>query len=68
MCRIKFQGESLGIFSVYDVVMGAINAYLRVAGSPEPARSVSVKVRFKKKLMLNYTSAIPCSTNVCNEK
>ena len=43
MCRIKFQGESLETFSVYDVVMGAINAYLRVAGSPEPARSVSVK-------------------------
>jgi len=40
MYRIKFQGESLETFSVYDVVKGAINAYLRVAGSPEPAPSV----------------------------
>ena len=44
MCRIKFLGESLETFLVYDVVMGAINAHLRVGGSPEPARSVSVKM------------------------
>ena len=44
MCRIKFQRESLETFLVYDVVMGAINGHLRVAGSPEPARSVSDKL------------------------
>ena len=42
MCRIKFQGEYLETFLVYDVGMGAINAHSRVAGSSEPARSVSV--------------------------
>ena len=44
MCRIKFQGESLGTFLVYEVVMGAINAHSRVAGSPEAAQSVSVNL------------------------
>ena len=44
MWRIKFQGESLGTFLVNDVVMGAINAHIWVCGSPEPARSVSVKI------------------------
>ena len=43
MCKFKFRGESLATFLVYDVVMGAINVHLRVGGSPEPARSVSVK-------------------------
>ena len=51
MCRIKFQGESLETFSVYEVVMGAVNAYLRVAGSPEPARSVSVKLQYHEKTL-----------------
>ena len=44
MCRIEFQGESLETFLVSDVVMGAINTHIRVAGSPEPARSVSVNI------------------------
>ena len=36
MCRIKFQGESLATFLLYEVVKGAIISDLGVLGSPEP--------------------------------
>ena len=43
MCRIKFQGESLGTFLLYEVVIDAIIVDLGVIGSPEPVRIVTVK-------------------------
>ena len=44
MCRIKFQGESLGTFLLYEVVMDAIIVDLGVIGSPEPVRIVTANV------------------------
>ena len=47
--ELSFRGSPWERFwcmmSVYDWCKGAINAHLRVAGSPEPARSVSVNLR-----------------------
>ena len=42
MWRIKGQGESLEIFSRFEAV--PMNSYLRVIGSVEPVRSVTVKM------------------------
>ena len=44
MCRIIFQGEFLGTFLLYEVVIGAIIVDLGVIGSPEPVRIVTVKL------------------------
>ena len=44
MCRIKFQGESLGTFLLYEVVIDAIIVDLGVIGSPEPVRIVTVNL------------------------
>ena len=43
---MKFQGESLGTFLPYEVVIDAIIVDLGVIGSPEPVRIVTVKVWF----------------------
>ena len=43
MCRIKFQGESLQTFFIYDVNKYAENEDLGVVGPPEPVHSVTVK-------------------------
>ena len=43
MCRIKFQGESLEAFFIYEVVLYPENDDLGVVGPPGPARSVTVK-------------------------
>ena len=42
MFRIKFQGESLETFFIYEVVKYAENEDLGVVGPPGPARSVTV--------------------------
>ena len=44
MCRIKFQGESLETFFIYEVVKYPENDDLGVVGPPGPARSVTVKM------------------------
>ena len=61
MCRIKFQGESLGTFLLYEVVIDAIIVDLGVIGSPEPVRIVTVKTfknvfKLDLPLQLNYSS------------
>ena len=43
MCRIKFQGEPLETFFIYEVVYYPENDDLGVVGPPGPARSVTVK-------------------------
>ena len=43
MCRIKFQGESLETFVIYEVVLYPENDDLGVVGPPGPSRSVTVK-------------------------
>ena len=43
MFRIKFQGESLETFFLYEVIQHDLSADLGVIGPPGPARSVTVK-------------------------
>ena len=45
MCRIKFKGESLETFLLFEVDMGAIIADLGVVGSPEPHGIVTVNFK-----------------------
>ena len=56
MCRIKFQGESLETFFIYEVVQYPENEDLGVVGPPGPARNVTVKPLF---LGLEKTISIP---------
>ena len=48
ICRIKFYCEFLETFLLYEIAIGAIIAYLRVIGSPEPVRIVTVNVVVSK--------------------
>ena len=43
MSRIKFQGESLETFFLYEVIQHDLSADLGVIGPLGPARSVTVK-------------------------
>ena len=43
MFRIKFQGESLETFFLYEVIQHDLSADLGVIGPPGAARSVTVK-------------------------
>ena len=55
MFRIKFQGESLETFFLYEVIQHDLSADLGVIGPPRPARSVTVNVpkQFVSKLQIN---------------
>ena len=55
MCRIKFQGESLGTFLLYEVVIDAIIVDLGVVGSPEPVRIVTVKNHLDLAILTRFT-------------
>jgi len=53
MCRIKFQGEPLETFFIYEVVYYPENDDLGVVGPSGPARSVTVKYQFFDKLFMS---------------
>ena len=46
MFRIKFQGESLETFFLYEVIQHDLSADLGVIGPPGPVCSVTVKTNY----------------------
>ena len=64
MFRIKFQGESLETFFLYEVIQHDLSADLGVIGPPGPARSVTVntcvafKMFFAKRLFSLYLQQV----------